>query len=116
MLCAIVNNNVRCYNESMEFAERVEDTLDDEHKVELWGTLPLPFSAAWHVGCMQCITHTALHCIALHCIALHCIARQATRHNQDGRHLYLGKSNSSVQYDMWGRGPDVAMGGGGGIL
>lgn len=33
MLCAIVNNNVRCYNESMEFAERVEDTLDDDHKV-----------------------------------------------------------------------------------
>ncbi|KAL3132011.1 hypothetical protein ABBQ32_008631 [Trebouxia sp. C0010 RCD-2024] len=32
MLCAIVNNNVRCYNESMEFAERVEDTLDDDHK------------------------------------------------------------------------------------
>lgn len=35
MLCAIVNNNVRCYNESMEFAERVEDTLDDDHKVHL---------------------------------------------------------------------------------
>ena len=34
MLCAIVNNNVRCYNESMEFAERLEDTLDDNHKVE----------------------------------------------------------------------------------
>lgn len=34
MLCAIVNNNVRCYNESMEFAERVEDTLDDDHKVQ----------------------------------------------------------------------------------
>lgn len=33
MLCAMVNNNVRCYNESMEFAERVEDTLDDDHKV-----------------------------------------------------------------------------------
>lgn len=33
MLCAVVNNNVRCYNESMEFAERVEDTLDDDHKV-----------------------------------------------------------------------------------
>lgn len=35
MLCAIVNNNVRCYNESMEFAERLEDTLDDEHKVTI---------------------------------------------------------------------------------
>lgn len=35
MLCAVVNNNVRCYNESMEFAERVEDTLDDDHKVRL---------------------------------------------------------------------------------
>ena len=33
MLCAMVNNNVRCYNESMEFAERVEDTLHDDHKV-----------------------------------------------------------------------------------
>ena len=35
MLCAMVNNNVRCYNESMEFAERVEDTLDDDHKAWL---------------------------------------------------------------------------------
>lgn len=33
MLCAVVNNNVRCYSESMEFAERVEDSLDDDHKV-----------------------------------------------------------------------------------
>ena len=34
MLCAMVNNNVRCYNESMDFAERVEDTLDDDYKVK----------------------------------------------------------------------------------
>ena len=33
MIAAMVNNNVRCYNESMEFAERVEETLDDNHKV-----------------------------------------------------------------------------------
>ena len=33
MLAAMVNNNIRCYNESMEFAERVEETLDDDHKV-----------------------------------------------------------------------------------
>ena len=35
MLSALVNNNVRCYNESMEFAERVENALDDDHKVSL---------------------------------------------------------------------------------
>lgn len=28
-LCAVVNNNVRCYDESLEFAEGLEDTLDD---------------------------------------------------------------------------------------
>lgn len=33
LLCAFVNNNARCYNESMEFAERVEDALDDDYKV-----------------------------------------------------------------------------------
>ena len=33
LLCAMVNNNTRCYNESMEFAERVEEALDEEHKV-----------------------------------------------------------------------------------
>lgn len=44
MLCAMVNNNVRCYNESMEFAERVEDTLDDNHKVCVW----------WGGGASQC--------------------------------------------------------------
>ena len=33
MIAAMVNNNVRCYNESMEFAERVEETLDENHKV-----------------------------------------------------------------------------------
>ena len=35
MLAAMVNNNIRCYNESMEFAERVEETLDDDHKVRM---------------------------------------------------------------------------------
>ncbi len=45
MVCAMVNNNVRCYNESMEFAERVEDSLDDDHKVGTASLLPnLPFS------------------------------------------------------------------------
>ena len=45
MVCAMVNNNVRCYNESMEFAERVEDSLDDDHKVGTALLLPkLPFS------------------------------------------------------------------------
>lgn len=33
LLCAMVNNNTRCNNESMEFAERVEEALDEEHKV-----------------------------------------------------------------------------------
>ena len=45
MVCAMVNNNVRCYNESMEFAERVEDSLDDNHKVGTASLLPnLPSS------------------------------------------------------------------------
>lgn len=35
LLCAMVNNNTRCYNESMEFAERVEEALDEEHKGSL---------------------------------------------------------------------------------
>ncbi len=45
MVCAMVNNNVRCYNESMEFAERVEDSLDVDHKVSTASLLPnLPSS------------------------------------------------------------------------
>ena len=45
MVCAMVNNNVRCYNESMEFAERVEDSLDDDYKVSTASLLPnLPSS------------------------------------------------------------------------
>ncbi|KAK9812960.1 hypothetical protein WJX72_006516 [[Myrmecia] bisecta] len=35
LLCAVVNNNTRCYNESMEFAERMEDTLAEPCKGKL---------------------------------------------------------------------------------
>ena len=31
-LCAVVNNNVRCYDESLEFAEGLEERLDDALK------------------------------------------------------------------------------------
>lgn len=34
-LCAVVNNNVRCYDESLEFAEGLEDTLDEGLKGQL---------------------------------------------------------------------------------
>ena len=33
LLCAYVNNNMRCYDESTEFAESMEDSLDEAHKV-----------------------------------------------------------------------------------
>ena len=33
MLCAYVNNNMRCYDESTEFAESMEDSLDEAQKV-----------------------------------------------------------------------------------
>ena len=34
MLCAIVNNNVRCYSESLEFAQQLEEKLAEECKGE----------------------------------------------------------------------------------
>ncbi|PSC69331.1 exocyst complex component Sec6 [Micractinium conductrix] len=34
-LCAVVNNNVRCYDESLEFAEGLEDALGDAYKGSL---------------------------------------------------------------------------------
>ena len=33
MLCAIVNNNTRCYNEAMDFAENLDNALAPLHKV-----------------------------------------------------------------------------------
>jgi len=33
MLCAYVNNNMRCYNESTEFADLMEDSLEEAYKV-----------------------------------------------------------------------------------
>ena len=32
MLCAIINNNVRCYDESMEFAEGLEEMFAEHAK------------------------------------------------------------------------------------
>ena len=32
MLCAVINNNLRCYNESQEFAEQLEETLAEHAK------------------------------------------------------------------------------------
>lgn len=62
MVCAMVNNNVRCYNESMDFAERVEDSLDDDHKVGTASLLPnlpaspssLPLSLSSSRTCKTC--------------------------------------------------------------
>ncbi len=33
LLCALVNNNARCYNESMDFAEHMNEILPDSLKV-----------------------------------------------------------------------------------
>lgn len=33
MYCAYINNNMRCYNESTEFAETMEDSLEEAYKV-----------------------------------------------------------------------------------
>lgn len=41
MLCAYINNNMRCYNESTEFADRMEAALDPAFKVWLQ-SLPIP--------------------------------------------------------------------------
>eukprot|EP00887_Chlorella_sp_A99_P000004 scaffold16.g4.t1 len=35
MLCAVVNNNVRCYNESLEFADRLEETFTESARGQL---------------------------------------------------------------------------------
>ena len=57
MLCAMVNNNVRCYNESMEFAERVEDTLDEDHKVPTHHTMPCLLG--WLLFLMTCVCNVS---------------------------------------------------------
>jgi len=33
LLCALINNNTRCYNESTEFADSMEDALAAPYKV-----------------------------------------------------------------------------------
>ena len=33
LLCAVINNNTRCYNESTEFADHIEDALAGPYKV-----------------------------------------------------------------------------------
>ena len=32
LLCAVINNNTRCYNESTEFADHLDDALAPPHK------------------------------------------------------------------------------------
>jgi exocyst complex component 3 len=34
MLCAVINNNMRCYDESLEFAEGLEERFADNFKGE----------------------------------------------------------------------------------
>jgi hypothetical protein len=59
MLCAYVNNNMRCYNESTEFADLMEDSLDEPFKVQC--TLPTlalewarlwPLTTIWTIQCL----------------------------------------------------------------
>ncbi len=33
LLCAVINNNTRCYNESTEFADHLDDALAPPYKV-----------------------------------------------------------------------------------
>jgi exocyst complex component 3 len=33
LLCAVINNNTRCYNESTEFADHLDDVLAPPFKV-----------------------------------------------------------------------------------
>jgi hypothetical protein len=41
-LCAVVNNNVRCYEESLEFADYLDGALDDAYKGKLLTRLLRP--------------------------------------------------------------------------
>ena len=34
LLCAVINNNTRCYNESTEFADHLDDALAPPYKVQ----------------------------------------------------------------------------------
>ncbi len=81
MVCAMVNNNVRCYNESMEFAERVEDRLDDDHKVGTASLLPnlpsspflLPLSSTSFLATTCNIyTMTSLTLVCIHLFIVPC--------------------------------------------
>ena len=54
MLCAYVNNNMRCYNESTEFADTMEDSLEAAYKVR-------GDTADWSM---------TLHCPEMHSVSL----------------------------------------------
>ena len=36
LLCAVINNNTRCYNESTEFADHLDDALAGPYKVRAY--------------------------------------------------------------------------------
>lgn len=48
-LCAVINNNVRCYDESLEFAEGLEELLADSLKGEC-GSLALATGGGQHLS------------------------------------------------------------------
>ncbi len=45
MLCAMINNNATCYDECEDFADRLEDLLEEPFKVRMAAVLTLRLAA-----------------------------------------------------------------------
>lgn len=74
MLCAYVNNNMRCYNESTDFADTMEDALEPGCKAShLEACLPRQAVHPYQTEREIVLDPTALIIICLHCMTEHLI-------------------------------------------
>ena len=69
LLCAVINNNTRCYNESTEFADHLDDTLAPPYKVRSMYKAALACAVS-----NSCAAHTKSPCGMSNdgeCLSLH---------------------------------------------
>ena len=71
LLCAVINNNTRCYNESTEFADHLDDALAPPYKVQ---PLIPAFACAWPTGPFCCTKGAAMSLDIHSCRVRSCLA------------------------------------------
>lgn len=95
LLCAVINNNTRCYNESTEFADHLDDALAAPYKVQT-DTRHLELLRTCSIGASADLFMRRWGCAALMPLSAECMGADTHRETQRVPAIDAGHMSSQV--------------------